>query len=1002
MAKSSRIPWVTILLFMPAIIAAQQSAGGIGGAVRDTSGAVLPGVAVEASSPALIERTRTVITDERGEYKIVDLRPGIYSVTFTLTGFTTAKREGIELSAGFTATVNADLRVGSLQETVTVSGTSPVVDVQNLTQQAVMTRDVIEVIPTAKGFNNLANLVPGMVLGGSTPITQDVGGQAGQGFVRVALHGGQTIDQQLFIDGFALTNLSTDGASTNAVPVEENVEQYIMETTAHAAEAESGGVRINVVPKQGSNVFRGGAYGNFANSSLQSNNYTTELKTLGLKSPNSVKDLWAFSAGAGGPLVQNKLWFFASGQRTITDNYVAGLYENQNIQGWSYVPDPTKPMIFDQHQWAANGRLTWQATARNKFDVSYEYNYLCNCHYTATSSTIAPEASYLATFNNHVIEGTWTSPITSRLLFQAGASLYWVDPWNLNEQPNSSHHPITEASSPIAGLVYSANTSASYINSQTWNVKSSVSYITGTHASKFGMDMRLGNSGPNASYTPGNVSYTFVNGAPSSVTYATGPIEQTSFIRPNLGLYAQDQWTIRRLTLNMGLRFDWFRTSYPNETTPTPTVLPGNFVIGPSPYLQGGPLAFPGAQVLDWKDLDPRIGIAYDLFGNGKTALKWSLSRYVVQQALALTNSVNPVTLTASRETRTWKDANGDFSVQGDPLSPAANGELGPTNNRNFGLPVITTHLDPNFAKGFEVRPYDWELLAGVQHELVPRVSVSATYVRRWYGNFQVTQNQAFAPADYSPYCVTAPPDPRLPGGGRNTLCNLFDISPTKLGLLDNLITSSNNFGPQVQRWNGVDFTSNGHFLRGGLLQGGVSIGKTLADNCPVVLNHPEVTDPNAISSAGLSTQFCHQETPFQASVKLAGSYTLPWDVVFATTFQSNPPPLITASYIATNAQILPSLGRNLSSGANGTATINVIQPGTLFGQRLNQLDCRFGKTFNMGTSKWEAFFDLYNVLNGNTVLTLNNSYGTSGASWEVPLTILPARLLKFELRTRF
>jgi hypothetical protein len=1000
MKKSRRVLRVALaaLLLVPRVVAAQQSAGGIAGSVKDATGAVMPGVTVEAGSPALIEKVRTVTTDERGEYKFIDLRPGVYSITFTLAGFAAVKREGIELTAGFTAAVNAELRVGAIQETVTVAGTSPVVDVQNLTQQAVMTRDVIETIPTAKGFNNLANLVPGMVLGGSTPITQDVGGQAGQGFVRVAIHGGQTIDQQLFIDGFALTNLSTDGASTNAVPVEENVEQYIMETSAHAAEAEAGGVRINVVPKQGSNAFRGSAYGNFANSSLQANNYTTELKDQGLKSPNSLKDLWAFSAAVGGPIVPNKVWFFSSGQRTITDNYVANLYQNKNIQGWSYVPDLSQPMIFDQHQWAINGRVTWQATDRNKFDVSYEYNYLCNCHYTATSSTIAPEASYLATFNNHIIEGTWTAPLTSRLLFQAGASLYWVDPWNLNAQGSASGHPITEASS---SLQYSAGP-ASYINSQTWNFRSSVSYVTGSHASKFGMDMRLGNSGPNASYTPNNAAYTLLNGAPSSVTYSTGPIVQTSYIRPNLGLFAQDQWTIKRLTINGGLRFDWFRTSYPDEATPTPTVLPGNFVIGPSPYLQSGSLSFPAAEVLNWKDLDPRMGIAYDVLGNGKTALKWSLSRYVVQQALALTNSLNPVTLTASKETRTWKDVNGDFVVQGDPLNPAANGELGPTNNKNFGLPIITTQIDPSFARGFEVRPYDWELVAGLQHEVLPRVSVSATYVRRWYGNFQVTQNQAFAPSDFDPYCITAPANPRLPGNGGYPVCSLYDISPARLGQVNNLITSSNNFGSQVQRWNGVDLTANGRLPHNALLQGGVSVGKTLANNCSVVANHPEITDPNAIGSTGLTTQFCHQETPFQPSVKLAGSYTLPWNVLLAATFQSNPPPLITASYVATSAQIAPSLGRNLSSGPNGTATINLVQPGTLWGQRLYQLDSRVGKNFQLGARKVEAFVDLYNALNGNAVLTLNNTYGTTGASWLVPTTILPARLLKFEVRMSF
>src|ERR1700687_244068 len=200
-----------------------QSTGAIAGTARDATGGVLPGVSVEAASPALIEKVRGVVTDEQGQYRIVDLRPGIYSVTFTLTGFAAVKRENIELQAGFTATVNAEMRVGDIAETITVSGASPVVDVQNVRQQQVMSRDVIDSIPTAKVFQNLATLVPGMTLAGSATIDQDVGGQSGQGFIRVAIHGGAYGDQQLFIDGYGLQFLSTDSAATTTIPSDGNV-----------------------------------------------------------------------------------------------------------------------------------------------------------------------------------------------------------------------------------------------------------------------------------------------------------------------------------------------------------------------------------------------------------------------------------------------------------------------------------------------------------------------------------------------------------------------------------------------------------------------------------------------------------------------------------------------------------------------------------------------------------------------------------------------------------
>ena len=161
-ALRASVAGLAVLVVLPTAAFAQGATGTIAGAVRDTSGAVMPGVTVEASSPALIEKVRTVVTDDQGLYKIIDLRPGTYTVTFTLTGFNTVKREGLELSASFTATVDAEMRVGSLEETVTVSGQSPLVDVQNVLQQRAMTRDVMDAVPTNKSFTNLAVLIPGI------------------------------------------------------------------------------------------------------------------------------------------------------------------------------------------------------------------------------------------------------------------------------------------------------------------------------------------------------------------------------------------------------------------------------------------------------------------------------------------------------------------------------------------------------------------------------------------------------------------------------------------------------------------------------------------------------------------------------------------------------------------------------------------------------------------------------------------------------------------------
>lgn len=254
--------------------------------------------------------------------------------------------------------------------------------------------------------------------------------------------------------------------------------------------------------------------------------------------------------------------------------------------------------------------------------------------------------------------------------------------------------------------------------------------------------------------------------------------------------------------MNGGLRFDWFRTSYPDQVLPAAQFRPQE-------------LRFTGAQVLDWKDLNPRVGVSYDLFGNGDTALKWSVGRYVAQEAVVRTESANPVGARSGTQTRTWNDANGDFIIQGDPLNLNANDELGRSSNQSFGQSAITSRLDPAFAEGFAVRPFNWELSTGLQRQLGPDLAASISYYRRWFGNSLLTDNMAVAPSDYDPFCITAPLDVRLPGGGGESICGLYDINPAKLGLQDNVVRTSEFYGRQISHWNGVDVVMNARLKTG-------------------------------------------------------------------------------------------------------------------------------------------------------------------------------------------
>jgi hypothetical protein len=975
---------ILVILVAPRIAAAQQ--GAIAGTVKDATGAVLPGVTVEAASPALIEKVRSAITDASGQYKIIDLPPGIYSVTFTLEGFSSAKREGITLNVGFTASVNTDLKVGGVAETIVVSGANPVVDVQNVRTQAVATREVIDTLPTGKLFNQIGKLIPA-VSGDS-----DVGGSTTIISPQLKSYGGRTNDQVLLVDGMPVTGVQFGAGSTLLTPLSDAmIDQTIFEAAGHSAEWETGGVIVNLVPKAGGNTFNGSVFGNFTTTSLQSNNLTADLRTRGLTASNPVDYTLDASAGIGGPIARDKLWFFSSFRDLESSVFTSDRYPNLlPTNGWTYVANTSSQPTNNTLTRDGNGRLTWQMSPKNKISVLHDYTRRHDPHYAPTVP-----ASLEATWNQgvftHITQASWSMPATNRLLFDAGFSAtnmhFVVQPQADSVGPSALDIGTGVLfRSLMCGPCSSSALTYRDLHSNNEVFRASASYVTGRHAAKVGLTINPGTA-DFYYYSLADYEVRLLRGVPTAAVFLPTPFETIDKMSKN-ALFAQDQWTVSRLTLNLGARFDWFTTHYPDVHLAATDLLPVR--------------NYPGAQVLNWQDLSPRLGASYDVFGNGKTAVKASFSRYVVQEATDLTRNVDPAVTSGGTLQRTWNDTNGDFIPQGDPTNPAANGELGPSPNRNWGTPNLTFRYDPSWATGFGVRPDLWEVSAGVQHEVTSGVSANAMYFRRWYGNFMVTDNQAVAASDYSNYCITTPADSRLPGGGGQRICGLYDISPAKLGQINNVGTSADNYGKQTELWRGVDLSLNARLGHGVFLQGGMSTGKTITDDCAIV-----TTDFNkvaATTSLGTvqSTQMCHLETPFLTQFKMFGSYTLPWGIQASGTFQSVPGAAISANYVATNAQIAPSLGRNLSAGPTGTVTVNVVAPGTMYGDRLNQLDVRFAKIFKLSRTRLKAMVDLYNVMNGNPVLSWNNTYGTNGATWLTPLSILPGRLVKFGAQLDF
>ena len=385
----------------------------------------------------------------------------------------------------------------------------------------------------------------------------------------------------------------------------------------------------------------------------------------------------------------------------------------------------------------------------------------------------------------------------------------------------------------------------------------------------------------------------------------------------------------------------------------------------------------------DWTDVTPRLGVAYDLFGSGKTALKFNIGRYLAApNPISFTRIANPAGALIQSATRTWSDANGNFI-------PEAN-ELGPLSAPNFGTTVVSTRYAPD---ALSHRGYSWEIGAQLQQEIAPRVSTNLAYYRRWYGNLLVTDNTALDPTDYSPYSVVAPVDSRLPGGGGYTVTGLYD--PNRLVAAQNIVTLASNYGDAMEHYNGGDLTLNARLQQGTVVSGGVSLGRVETNYC-FVTSSPQGTGlppaQGATTAAGLL--YCNVKPPFQANVKVLGVYPLPrWGVTLAATFQSIPGPLITAANTYTNAVISPSLGRNLATGVNGIASVQLIAPGTMYDERLYQLDFRASKIIRIGRARLQANVDLYNAANASSILTINTTYGSS---WQRPTSILQGRLLKF------
>jgi hypothetical protein len=1044
-SAKSLVTLAFLLLLAPALAFAQAGGAQLSGTVRDASGAVLPGVTVEASSPALTEKVRTAVTDGTGQYRIIDLPPGTYTLTATLPGFNTYRREGLQLSGSITLTIPVQMNVGALQETITVTGEAPVVDVQNTRREVVVSQEVIATIPATRTVGSLLNATPGITVdnNGLNPTPT---------MTFFSARGGPTNEGRMTVNGMTVAAAFNGGGVSSYILDTVGADEVSTNVAGGLGESEVGGPVMNIVPRAGGNRFAGQAFINTSGEWSKGNNLDAELTAPSpgpnLKETPGIIKSYDGSIVYSGPIIKDRLWFYGSYRKLNTITQLEGVRWNANtfdLSRWDWVEDPSIEARRLEGRQMYIDRFAAQVTPKNRITFAHEYQHRCegsplktttsegcdsrDAGWVASSSTTAsPEAStnYID-FPYTVTQVLWTNPLTNKILLEGGYSrLAYDHAGGPGQLPPDGIFDIsvTEQSTsinPETGLPYAPRANyqyralSQYNENKSWpmNWRASASYVTGAHNVKVGYQGSYFANQTERVRNPKLLSYRFREGEPNQFTM-TIPAWQTADRTEVLALFVQDSWTRGRLTVQGALRYDRSWSYSPGEHNGT----------SQSSILNPTPITFETTPSVDsFNDITPRFGLAYDLFGNGKTALKFNIGHYLVSatnDGRYTTN--NPANLAVSSVSRNWTDTNGNKVVDCDLLNFADQSAIDSCpeltgNNLNFGRTgTPTTTVNPALLKGWGVRPNDWQWGVTVQQQLIPRVSLDMGYSRRWFRGVQVTDNVNRDPSDYDSYVVTAPSDSRLPNGGGYPITVYVPTAAAAREAALNYVTFQTDFGPeQDNHYDGVDVTLNARLRQGLTLQAGTTTGRSVVDQCEtrMKIDSPDPRD-------------CRSNNPFQTTLRGLASYTIPKiDVLVSATLRSQPVVERSASMDLPNTclgwgfatqtgcsqqTVLGLLGR-LPAGSSATGTTGIgiddNQHQIWDDHRRTQVDMRFAKILRFGRTRTDIGVDLSNLLNTNYPTSWDNTYQLvnvtqPGGTWNNPTAVYAPRFVRLNFTVNF